>query len=131
MPSKESGFAPQNGLLPCWKVWSCVVSERIAVAEAISRLLEGAGVDTVFGVISIHNMPILDAVGRRGKIRFVPSRGEAGSAHMADGYARIGRRLGVVVTSTGAGAGNAAGALGEAQVASSPVLHLTGQIDYE
>jgi acetolactate synthase I/II/III large subunit len=107
------------------------VSERITVGEAVARVLEGAGVDTAFGVISIHNMPICDAIGRRGKIRFVPARGEAGAAHMADGYARRGRRLGVVVTSTGAGAFNAAGALGEAQVAGTPLIHLTGQIDYE
>lgn len=105
--------------------------ERMTVGEAVTRLLEGAGVETAFGVISIHNMPILDAVGRRGKIRFVPARGESGATHMADAYARAGQRLGVVVTSTGAGAGNAAGAMGEAQVAGTPLLHLTGQIDYE
>src|SRR5260221_12817271 len=48
---------------------------------------------------------------------------------MADGYARATGRLGVVITSTGAGAGNAAGALIEAQTHGTPLLHLTGQID--
>lgn len=107
------------------------MSERITVGEAVARLLEGTGVDTAFGIISIHNMPMLDAIGRRGAIRFVPARGEAGATHMADAYARVSRRLGVVITSTGAGAGNAAGAIGEAQDAGTPLLHLTGQIDYE
>ena len=45
------------------------MTERITVGELIARFLEDAGVATAFGVISIHNMPILDAFGRRGKIR--------------------------------------------------------------
>nr|VUD34175.1 thiamine pyrophosphate enzyme [Raoultella sp. NCTC 9187] len=65
------------------------------------------------GVISIHNLPIADAVGQRGNIRFVPARGEAGSVTMADAHGRF-SGLGVALTSTGAGAGNAVGALVEA-----------------
>ena len=84
---------------------------------------------TVFGVISIHNMPILDAIARQGRIRFVPARGEAGAMNMADAYARVSRSLGVVVTSTGTAAGNAAGSQVEALTAGSPVLHITSQID--
>ena len=70
-----------------------------------------------------------DAIGRRGRIRFVTARGEAGALNMADAHARVGGTVGVCVTSTGTGAGNAAGALVEAQTAGSPVLHLTGQGD--
>ena len=81
------------------------------------------------GVISVHNMPILDAIGRRGRIRFVAARGEAGATNMADAHARVTDTLGVAVTSTGTGAGNAAGALVEALSAETPLLHLTGQID--
>jgi acetolactate synthase I/II/III large subunit len=87
------------------------------------------GVKTVFGVISIHNMPILDAIARQGKIRFVAARGEAGAFNMADAYARVTRLLGVVITSTGTGAGNAAGASVEALTACSPVLHITSTVD--
>jgi acetolactate synthase-1/2/3 large subunit len=105
------------------------MSDRISVGEGIARLLETAGVTTAFGVISIHNMPILDAIARRGEIRFVPSRGEAGGTNMADAFARVTGGLGVVVTSTGTAAGNACGALVEAQTAGAPLLHLTGQID--
>ena len=92
-------------------------------------MLEKATVEVAFGVISIHNMPILDAFHRRGRIRFVPARSEAGAVNMADAYARVGARLGVAVTSTGTAAGNAAGAMLEALTAGTPLLHLTGQID--
>ena len=104
---------------------------RITVGELAVRFLEQCGTRAAFGVISIHNMPILDAFHRRGKIRFVPARGEAGACNMADAYARVTGTLGVCVTSTGTGAGNAAGALVEALTAGTPMLHLTGQIEAE
>lgn len=99
------------------------------VGDLIAHALAEIGVTTVFGVISIHNMPILDAIARQGRIRFVPARGEAGAMNMADAYARVKRSLGVVVTSTGTAAGNAAGSQVEALTAGSPVLHVTSQID--
>ena len=105
------------------------MSEKITVGEAIAAFLERCGQKAAFGVISIHNMPILDAFGRRGNLRFVPARGEAGALGMADAYARVTGGLGVAVTSTGTAAGNAAGAMVEALTAGSPVLHLTGQIE--
>jgi acetolactate synthase I/II/III large subunit len=86
-------------------------------------------VKLAFGVASVHNIPILDAIHRRGRIRFVPARGEAGATNMADASARVTGGLGVVVTSTGTGAGNAAGALVEAATAGTPLLHVTGQVD--
>ena len=104
---------------------------RITVGELVARFLEQCGVKAAFGVISIHNMPILDAFNTRGKIRFVSARGEAGACNMADACARVTGVLGVCVTSTGTGAGNAAGALVEALTAGTPMLHLTGQIESE
>lgn len=101
---------------------------KVTVGEAISRTLEDYGVDAVYGVISIHNLPIADALGQRGKIRFVPARGEAGAVTMADAHTRVGS-LSVALTSTGAGAGNAAGALMEAMNAGTPLVHLTGQVE--
>ena len=99
------------------------------VGDLIARALADLGVTTMFGVISIHNMPVLDAVARQGRIRFVPARGEAGAMNMADAYARVSRSLGVVITSTGTAAGNAAGSQVEALTAGSPVLHITTQVD--
>jgi acetolactate synthase-1/2/3 large subunit len=101
------------------------------VGDAIARALADMGVKTAFGVISIHNMPILDAIARHGRIRFVPARGEAGAMNMADAYARVSRSIGVVITSTGTAAGNAAGSQVEALTAGSPVLHITSQVDRE
>ena len=103
--------------------------KQITVGGAIAAFLEQCGVKAAFGVISIHNMPILDAFGERGQIRFVPARGEAGGANMADAYARSTGGLGVCLTSTGTAAGNAAGAMVEALTAGTPLLHLTGQIE--
>ena len=100
-----------------------------SVGDAIARALADMGVAVAFGVISIHNMPILDAIARQGRIRFVPARGEAGAMNMADAYARVTRSLGVCFTSTGTAAGNAAGSQVEALTAGSPVLHITTQVD--
>ena len=104
------------------------MSEMITVGEAIARTLEQYNVEAIYGVISIHNLPVADAIGQRGNIRFVPARGEAGSVTMADAHGRF-SGLGVALTSTGAGAGNAVGALVEAMNAGTPLLHLTGQVE--
>ncbi|MBP6114492.1 MAG: thiamine pyrophosphate-binding protein [Acinetobacter sp.] len=106
------------------------MTEKVNVGEAIARVLEAHQVKSMYGVISIHNLPIADAVGRREKIRFVAARGEAGCVTMADSDSRF-TGLGVALTSTGAGAGNAVGSLIEAMNAGSPVLHLTGQVERE
>ncbi len=104
------------------------MSEMITVGEAIARTLEQYNVEAIYGVISIHNLPVADAIGQRGNIRFIPARGEAGSVTMADAHGRF-SGLGVALTSTGAGAGNAVGALVEAMNAGTPLLHLTGQVE--
>jgi len=97
------------------------------VGDLVAEFLQQAGVDTVFGVISVHNIPMLDALGRRNAVRVVGARGEMGAGHMADAYARARKGLGCFFTSTGPGAANAPGALVEMRFASSPVLHITGQ----
>lgn len=93
---------------------------------ALVNALEAAGVDTAFGVASIHNLPLIEAVHAR--LRFVPVRHEAAAINAADGYARARGGVGCAITSTGTGAGNAAGSLVEALTAGTPVLHVTGQI---
>ena len=98
------------------------------VADLVAEFLDRLEVDTAFGVISVHNVPMMDAIAARNRIRMVPTRGEAGGAHMADGLRRArGRGLGVLITSTGPGAANAVGGLVEARFAATPLLHLTGQ----
>ncbi len=105
------------------------MSNKTTVGELIAAFLEQCGVKTAFGVISIHNMPILDAINTRGNIRYVGARGEAGALNMADGLARVSGGLGVAFTSTGTAAGNAAGAMVEALTAGTALVHITGQIE--
>jgi len=100
---------------------------RYTVGDLVAEFLAALGVRTAFGIVSVHNVPVLDALGRRNAIRFVPARGEMGGGHMADAYARVSGGLGVLITSTGPGAANAVPALVEAWFAGSPVLHITGQ----
>ncbi len=95
----------------------------------VHRVLVEAGVEHVFGVVSVHNLPLYDAIDRGGRITPVAMRHEQAAAHAADGYARATGRLGVVITSTGPGAANAVPGLYEAGFASSPVLMLTAQVD--
>jgi acetolactate synthase I/II/III large subunit len=95
--------------------------------DAVVAALEALGVEHVFGIVSVHNLPIVDAIERSATMRFVPVRHEQAAVHCADGYARASGRLGVAMTSTGPGAANAMGALHEAYHASSRVLMLTGQ----
>ncbi len=98
-------------------------------ADAIVETLRALGVRHVFGIVSVHNLPIFDAIARDGHIRLVPTRHEQGAVHAADGYARATGRLGVAVASTGPGCANAVPGLFEASFASSPVLLLTGQVE--
>ncbi|RKT87138.1 acetolactate synthase-1/2/3 large subunit [Saccharopolyspora antimicrobica] len=95
--------------------------------DLLVQVMRDNGVDTAFGVVSVHNLPLVEAVSR--ELRFVPVRHEAAAVNAADGCARATGGLGVAITSTGTGAGNAAGALVEALTAGSRVLHVTGQID--
>ena len=95
--------------------------------DAVVAALEALGVHHVFGIVSVHNLPIADAIARSGSMRLVEVRHEQAAVHCADGYARATGSLGVSLTSTGPGAANAMGALLEAQHASSRVLMLTGQ----
>lgn len=104
-------------------------NNTVTVGVVVAAFLEQCGVKAAFGVISIHNMPILDAFAQRGTVRFISARGEAGAGNMADAYARSTASLGVCITSTGPAAGNIAGSMVEALTAGAPVLHITGQIE--
>ena len=105
---------------------------RLSAARALIESLRAHGVDTVFGIISSHTMEIFDALyDHRREIRFISARHEHAAAMMADGYARATGRPGVCLTSTGPGAANSMGGLGEAYFASSPVLSITSTAEEE
>lgn len=98
-----------------------------AGADALLRVMAAHDVTVAFGIVSVHNLPLVDGIDAAA--RWVPVRHEAAAVNAADGAARASGGLGIAVTSTGTGAGNAAGSMIEALSAGSPVLHLTGQID--
>ncbi|MER5474232.1 thiamine pyrophosphate-binding protein [Streptomyces sp. NPDC002685] len=97
--------------------------------DLLVAVLRELGIDTVFGIVSVHNLPLVEAVDR--ELRFVPVRHEASAVNAADAYGRARGTLGCALTSTGTGAGNAAGSLIEALSAGSSVLHVTGQVESE
>ncbi len=97
--------------------------------EAVYESLRALGVEYVFGIVSVHNIPIYDAIHRGGGITPIAVRHEQGALHAADGYARATGKLGVAITSTGPGVTNAMTGLFEAGFASSRVMMVTGQVD--
>lgn len=98
--------------------------------QAVIESLMAQGVDTAFGIISVHMMSVYDALyDVQDRFRFISARHEQAAAYEADGYARATGKPGVCFTSTGPGAANTLGALGEAWSASSPVLQVTSNVD--
>lgn len=93
--------------------------------------LDAYGVDTVFGIPGIHTLPIYDALHDHPRIHHVMTRHEQGAGYMADGYARVSGKVGVVLTTTGPAAVNALTPLGEANAESSPVLLVASGPDDE
>jgi acetolactate synthase-1/2/3 large subunit len=98
-------------------------------ADGVVQALQDAGVDTIFGIPSIHNIGLYDVLRREQSIRHIQCRHEAAATHMADGYARAGGRLGVIISSTGPGAGFTLSSMQEAWGSCSPVLMITTDID--
>ena len=103
--------------------------DPVTGGDVLVEVMREAGVDVAFGVISIHNLPLVEAIDR--ELRFVPVRHEAAAVNAADGYARTTGGIGVAITSTGTGAGNAAGSMLEALTAGSRVLHVTGNVNHD
>ena len=98
-------------------------------ADLIAHGLAQFGVKHVFAIVSIHNMPILDAINRLGATKIIDVRHEQAGTHAADGYARATGSMGVMIASTGPGTSNTVTGLYEAQFGSSRVLVITGQAD--
>jgi thiamine pyrophosphate-dependent acetolactate synthase large subunit-like protein len=90
-------------------------------ADLMVQALENAGVEVAFGLPGVHNLALWRALGDS-PIRLVGVRHEQTAAYAADGYARAGAKLGVAITTTGPGAANTLGAVGEAWASRSPLL---------
>ena len=100
--------------------------------QAVVASLEAQGVDTVFGIISVHTLDLFDALfDRQDAVRFIGGRLELGCGYMADGYARATGKPGVLLTSTGPGAADSVGAMGEAYFSASSILQVTTNVEAE
>ncbi|HBL09581.1 MAG TPA: sulfoacetaldehyde acetyltransferase [Acidimicrobiaceae bacterium] len=93
-------------------------------SEAFVETLVANGVDTVFGIMGSAFMDAMD-IFAPGGIRLVPVVHEQGAAHMADGYARVSGRHGVVIGQNGPGISNCVTAIAAAFWAHSPVVVVT------
>lgn len=97
--------------------------------QAVVATLRQEGVETLFGINSVHMLPIYDALYDEPSLRLIVPRHEMAGGFMADAYSRVSGRVGVYLTSTGPGAANSAGAVLESWMGSTRTLQLTGQVD--
>jgi acetolactate synthase-1/2/3 large subunit len=107
---------------------------KMTGGQAVVESLIAQGITTVFGIVSVHNLHIFDALreaSEQGHIRFIGGRHEHALVCMADGYARATGTPGVLITSSGPGAADSVGALGESYHSSVPVLEITTDIEHD
>jgi acetolactate synthase I/II/III large subunit len=97
-------------------------------AEALIKTLENLGVEYIFGYSGGAAIPIFDAIATtKTPIKLIATRHEQGAVHMADGYARVSGKPGVVLVTSGPGVGNTVTGLMTAQMDSVPMIVLSGQ----
>jgi len=96
-------------------------------AKAAVELLEEQGVQVMFGIPGGVLLPFYNEL-RDTKIRHILARHEQCAGHMADGYARVSRKPGVCVATSGPGATNLVTGVATAFMDSSPMVAITGQV---
>src|SRR5271165_4014599 len=96
--------------------------------EIIWECLKREEVQHVFGYPGGAILPAYDALCKYPEIHHVLVRHEQGAAHMADGYARAGGGVGVVIATSGPGATNLVTGIATAMMDSSPIVCITGQV---
>lgn len=102
---------------------------RITGAEAIIRSLLAEGVDLVYGYPGGAIMPVYDELYKfREELYHVLVRHEQGASHAAQGYARATGRVGVAIATSGPGATNLVTGIADAQIDSTPIVCITGQV---
>ena len=103
--------------------------ERISGSEAIVRCLLAEGVDILYGYPGGAIMPVYDELYKyEDKINHVLTRHEQCAAHAAQGYARISGKVGVAIATSGPGATNLVTGIADAQIDSTPIVCITGQV---
>jgi len=102
---------------------------RISGSEAIVRCLLAEGVEVLYGYPGGAIMPVYDELYKyEGEINHVLTRHEQCAAHAAQGYARISGKVGVAMATSGPGATNLITGIADAQIDSTPIVCITGQV---
>lgn len=98
-------------------------------AYALMEALLNEGTDTIFGYPGGQIIPVFDALyDYKDKLRHILVRHEQGATHAAQGYARVSGRPGVVIITSGPGATNAITGIADAQMDSTPLVVIAGQV---
>ncbi|HMB62897.1 MAG TPA: biosynthetic-type acetolactate synthase large subunit [Eudoraea sp.] len=105
------------------------VAIKISGAEAIIHCLLAEGVDLIYGYPGGAIMPVYDELYKfQDKLSHILTRHEQGAAHAAQGYARVTGKVGVAIATSGPGATNLVTGLADAQIDSTPIVCITGQV---
>ncbi len=104
-------------------------TERMTGSEALLRCLIEEGVETIFGYPGGAIMPIYDKLYHYAdRLHHILTRHEQGAAHAAQGFARVTGRTGVCFATSGPGATNLITGIADAQIDSTPMVCITGQV---
>lgn len=102
---------------------------RITGAEAIIHCLLAEGVDLIYGYPGGAIMPVYDELYKfQDKLTHILTRHEQGATHAAQGYARVTGKVGVAMATSGPGATNLVTGIADAQIDSTPMVCITGQV---
>ena len=103
--------------------------KKISGAEALIRCLINEDVDILFGYPGGAIMPVYDELYKfEKKIKHILVRHEQGATHAAQGYARTSGKVGVAIATSGPGATNLVTGIADAQIDSTPMVCITGQV---
>ena len=102
---------------------------KVQGSEAIIKCLIEEGVDTIYGYPGGAIMPVYDSLySYQDQINHVLVRHEQGATHAAQGYARSSGKIGVAIATSGPGATNLVTGIADAQIDSTPLICITGQV---
>lgn len=102
--------------------------KKLTGAQIVVESLLAEGVDTVFGYPGGTILPTYDALILNPALRHILVRHEQGAAHMAEGYARVSGKPGVVIVTSGPGATNTITGIADAYMDSTPLVVIAGQV---
>ncbi len=102
---------------------------KITGAEAVVKCLLAEGIDLIYGYPGGAIMPVYDEFYKyQDQLHHVLTRHEQGAIHAAQGFARVTGKVGVAIATSGPGATNLITGIADAQIDSTPVVCITGQV---